>query len=199
MEELAAVDSLIVRQKKEWTEILTGFETKNKYAVMDPAGNELYFAAEVGTGFLSRNFLQSLRPWTIQVLDRGGGVVLEVKRSFRFYFHRADVLDGQGNLLGSVRKRFSMLRRIYTVYDAGQEVFELFGPIFHPWTFRIRRDGQEIGKITKRWSGVLKEAFTDADNFGVAFPPEADPARKALLLGAVFLIDFVHFEKKGNG
>ena len=25
----------------------------------------------------------------------------------------------------------------------------------------------EIGKISKQWSGMLKEAFTDTDNFGI--------------------------------
>ena len=40
----------------------------------------------------------------------------------------------------------------------------------------------------------MKEGFTDADNFGVEFPNEWDIRLKALFLGAVFLIDFVHFE-----
>ena len=26
---------------------------------------------------------------------------------------------------------------------------------------------QEVGKITKQWSGLAKEYFTDADNFGI--------------------------------
>lgn len=34
----------------------------------------------------------------------------------------------------------------------------------------------------------------DADNFGVTFPPDATPELKAVLLGAVFLIDFMFFE-----
>ena len=25
----------------------------------------------------------------------------------------------------------------------------------------------EVGKISKQWSGLLREAFTDADNFGI--------------------------------
>jgi len=51
---------------------------------------------------------------------------------------------------------------------------------------------------TKKWSGLLKEGFTDADNFGVMFPKEWESKLKALFLGAVFLIDFVHFENKSN-
>ena len=52
--------------------------------------------------------------------------------------------------------------------------------------------------IQKKWSGLAKEAFTDADNFGVTFPPDWPVEKKTLALGAVFLIDFVHFEDKGN-
>ena len=48
MERLASTDNLIVRQKKEWGEILTDFETKNRYVVMDGLGNELYVAADKG-------------------------------------------------------------------------------------------------------------------------------------------------------
>ncbi len=69
---------------------------------------------------------------------------------------------------------------------------------FHLASFEIRKDGIEAGKITKKWSGLMKEGFTDADNFGVMFPADWDVESKALLLGAVFLIDFVHFENKGN-
>jgi hypothetical protein len=82
--------------------------------------------------------------------------------------------------------------------SSGEEVYQLFGPILHPWTFQIRNDGGEYGKITKKWSGLLKEGFTDADNFGMIFPAEWDTKLKALFLGAVFLIDFVHFENKCN-
>ena len=52
----------------------------------------------------------------------------------------------------------------------------------------------QVGKISKRRSGVLKEAFTDADNFGISFPMDLDVKIKATLLGAVFLIDFMFFE-----
>ncbi len=53
-------------------------------------------------------------------------------------------------------------------------------------------------KRTKKWSGLMKEGFSDADNFCVTFPQEWDIELKALFLGAVFFIDFVHFENKGN-
>ena len=199
MERLSSVSSMVVSQKKEWGEILSGFETKNKYAILDESGNTLFLAAEDGGSTLLRLFLKALRPFTMSVMTEDGQPVLRVTRPFRFYFHRAEVVDANGQSLGAIEKRFSILRRVYSVYDGtGEEMFQLFGPILHPWTFEIRVDGVECGKITKKWSGLLKESFTDADNFGIVCPADWDVELKALFLGAVFLIDFVHFENKGD-
>ena len=195
MERLSSIRGLVVSQQKEWGEILTGFETKNRYAISDVSGNRLYLAAEEAGSMLLRWFLKALQPFTIAVLTESGQVILRVNRPFRFYFHRADVVDSQGQTIGVIERRFSVLRRIYSVRDSsGKEIFQLFGPILHPWTFQIKKDGDEYGKITKKWSGLVKESFTDADNFGVMFPAEWEVKLKALFLGAVFLIDFVHFE-----
>lgn len=49
-------------------------------------------------------------------------------------------------------------------------------------------EGQEIGKISKQWSGFSREMFTDADFFGISFPLDLDSKMKAVLLGACFLI-----------
>ncbi len=199
MEGLSSISGLVVSQQKEWGEIVTGFETRNKYAVSDDSGRGLYLAAEEAGSTLLRWFLKASRPFTIAVLTEDGRVALRVTRPFRFYFHRAEVADSQGVPLGAIERRFSILRRIYSVFDStGQEIYRLFGPLLHPWTFEIRDDRGEYGKITKKWSGLLKEGFTDADNFGVMFPADWTVKLKALFLGAVFLIDFVHFENTGD-
>lgn len=63
----------------------------------------------------------------------------------------------------------------------------------------LSADGDvQVGKISKQWSGLAKETFTDTDNFGITFPRDLDVRMKATLLGAVFLIDFMFFEKQGN-
>lgn len=199
MERLAAVSGLVVGQQKEWGEILTGFETANRYAVSDASGAPLYQAAEEAGNLLLRWFLKALRPFKLRVIDDDHQTVVQVDRPFRFFFHRAEISDGQGQPLGAIQRRFAILRRVYSVLDAsGNEVLELFGPILHPWTFQIRQNGVEQGKITKKWSGLMKEGFTDADNFGVVFPADWEVKLKAVLLGAVFLIDFAHFENRGN-
>jgi uncharacterized protein YxjI len=198
MDRLSPLAGLVISQQKEWGEILTGFETRNKYLVSDTEGNRLYLAAEEAGSLLLRLLLKARRPFTIRVFTGDQQEVLRVRRPFRFYFHQAEVLDSQGQSLGVIEKRFSLVRRVYAVTDErGQEIAQLFGTLLRPWTFQIRSDGQTHGKIAKKWSGLLKEGFSDADNFGVQFPATWDVRRKALFLGAVFLIDFVHFENRG--
>ncbi|CAB1353102.1 unnamed protein product [Coregonus sp. 'balchen'] len=58
---------------------------------------------------------------------------------------------------------------------------------------------QPIGRISKQWSGLIKEAFTDTDNFGIQFPMDLDVKMKAVLMGACILIDFMFFESTGDG
>ncbi|HHH76207.1 MAG TPA: scramblase [Phycisphaerae bacterium] len=199
MDQQQSMETYLVRQKKEWGEILTSFETKNRYVVTNEQGEELMFAAEVGGGFFMRQFLKSLRPFTIQILDTEGTNLLTIKRPFKFFLSKADIFDANNTLLGTIQRRWSWTRRIYSVLDpAGVEKYKLFGPMLHPWTFNILRDGVEIGKITKKWSGLGKEIFTKADNFGITYESGLDPADKDVLLGAVFLIDFAHFEQKNN-
>ena len=53
----------------------------------------------------------------------------------------------------------------------------------------LSKDGEtEVGKISKQWTGFVRENYTDADNFGASFPMDLDVKMKAVLLGAVFLI-----------
>lgn len=58
----------------------------------------------------------------------------------------------------------------------------------------LSRDGEtQVGKISKQWSGALREMFTDADYFGITFPLDLDVKIKAVLLGATFLIVSICF------
>ncbi|MBK9033067.1 MAG: scramblase [Myxococcales bacterium] len=193
---------LSVRQRKRWLEILTSLDARNTYAVYDEAGSPVFNVQEQGRGFgslLKRLFLTSFRPFRSHVEDvTAGRQILALRRPFRFMFHRLEVSTPDGQLLGALQKRWTWFRRKYTVEGAnGEELATLFGPFWRPWTFKILLPGQEheVGLIQKKWSGLAKEMFTQADNFWVEFGGVADPRLRALLFSATVLIDVVHFER----
>ena len=101
-----ALNGLVISQKKEWGEIVTGFETKNKYAIFDTAGNELYIAIEEDGSTLMRWFLKSLRPFEISIRTYDNHLVLKVVRPFRFYFHQLNIFNPQGELIGQYKGSF---------------------------------------------------------------------------------------------
>jgi uncharacterized protein YxjI len=191
---------LSVRQRKRWLEILLSFEAKNAYDVFDAQQMPVLRVEEQGQGigsFLKRIFFGPLRWFDAHVLDPGTrDVVLRLHRPFRFFFHELAVHDADGRLLGTVKRRWSWLRRIYTLHGPeGSEIANLFGPIFRPWTFEIRLGNRQAGIIQKKWSGFGKELFTDADNFRVELGDIPELELRALAFAATVLIDVVHFER----
>jgi uncharacterized protein YxjI len=196
----ASFQRLTVRQRKSWAEILLSLEMRNQYDVFDETQRAVLHVGEEGSGvlcFLKRVFLGPARPFTAAVTEPGGtDVWLRLRRPFRFFFHRLEVERADGTRAGAIQKRWSWVRRIYDVEDArGQVVAELFGPLLKPWTFELRVRGQARGAIRKRWSGLAKEMFTDADNFGVELA-NLEPELKVLAFAATVLVDVVHFERK---
>lgn len=191
---------LTVRQRKRWLELLLAFEMKNAYDVYDDRQMPVFRVREHGSGFLSflkRIFLGPFRPFRAQVTDLGTEApLMALRRPFRFFFHRLEVRTADGEYLGAIQRRWSWLRRIYVVEDeSGVVVADIFGPILRPWTFEVRIDGTVRAVIRKRWSGLLKEAFTDADNFGVEIGALPTTRLKTLIFAATVLIDVVHFER----
>lgn len=197
---VVAVESLVVRQQVETTEVFTSLEVRNRYAIESPDGRMLLFAAETGEGvgaFFGRNLLGNHRPFHMVLQDAGGYSAMELRRPWRWMFSRLDVLAGDGRPLGSIQQRFALFAKRFSVLDpSGAELATLHGPMFRPWTFRVLVRDQQVGQITKQWSGLLKEAFTKADTFGVQFGPAMDPQLRALALAATFLIDFLYFERQ---
>lgn len=199
MDILKNKDSFVIRQKKDWAEMLPFANIKNKYIILDEQGMEFMFAAETKSNWAARLFLQSARPFTISVGDLSGQVMFTLNRPFRFYYQECTVLDNQGLDLGSIKMKFAFFKRRYSVYDSSQnEIYQIEGPFFKPWTFYIKQNEETIGLIQKKWSGFVKEAFTTADNFGLSLQRPVTEREKAIFLSAVFLIDYIYFEKKNN-
>ncbi|KAJ8300330.1 hypothetical protein KUTeg_021849 [Tegillarca granosa] len=114
-----------------------------------------------------------------------------------------------GNIVGYVKQECSSWVPRFVIRDSDHnDILRIKGPccicqgICCTWDQEFpvfsSDEQHEVGKISKQWTGLVKEMFTDADNFGVSFPADLDVRVKATLIGAVFLIDFMYFEQKQN-
>jgi hypothetical protein len=190
---------LFIQQVKEWGEILTNFETRNKYSIMDQNQVVIGYAAESSPGlfsFIVRQILRRHRPMKVQCFDNDRKVIMHLDRPFYFFFSDLTIMTEGHQVLGHVRRRFSLFYKKYDLCDEADVVFATVqAPFWNIWTFPILdMADREIGVITKKWGGLLKELFTDADRFGVQLPESFSWQKKAVVFGAALSIDMDYFD-----
>ncbi|XP_070409464.1 phospholipid scramblase 1 isoform X2 [Nothobranchius furzeri] len=171
-------------------------------------GQNVFYAVEEND-CLSRQCCGPLRSFTIHVLDNFGQEMITITRPLKcmscFFpccLQELEVQAPPGNTVGYVRQQWHPLSPKFIVENENNEpVLKINGP-FCGWSclpdvdFEILTmdEVSKIGKISKQWTGLLREAFTDSDNFGIQFPMDLDVRMKAVMIGACFLIDFMFFE-----
>jgi hypothetical protein len=195
-------NEIFIRQVKEWGEILSGFETSNKYKVLNSKGDQVAFLAERGGGiwnFILRQALRTHRTLHITVFSNKNDELVSLHRPFYWFFSDMFINAGDGKNIGLVRSRFALFSHTFELLD---EKGIAFGFVKAPrlrlwnWSFRIYDSREkEVGLISKKWGGILKEVFTDADQFGVQMPNWSWD-KKAILFACAVTIDLDFFENK---
>uniref|UniRef100_A0A8C2FYN4 Phospholipid scramblase n=1 Tax=Cyprinus carpio TaxID=7962 RepID=A0A8C2FYN4_CYPCA len=182
-------------------------ESNNKYEIRNSMGQNVFYAVEEND-CLTRQCCGPLRSFTIRILDNFGQEIITVSRPLKcmscFFpccLQELEIQAPPGNTVGYVLQQWHPFLPKFTIENEHREpVLKLQGP-FCGWSclpdvdFEIlTMDEVSIGKISKQWTGLLREAFTDSDNFGIQFPMDLDVRMKAVMIGACFLIDFMFFE-----
>ena len=214
LQRLVAVDKLIIKQKVELLEAFTGFETHNKYEIFNTGGVQI-FRTEEQNDWCTLCCCGPNRPFEMSIMNEHGHEGLRLSRPFRctcsccFAYccclQKMDVFSPPGTLVGTVEQNVSCCNPTFSIKDEmGNTVLKLEGPVCvieccNDVDFKLLTlDGNQIGRVSKNWSGFAKEFFTDAENFTVAFPRDLDAKVKATILGASLLVDFMYFEKTHN-
>ncbi|PAA78368.1 hypothetical protein BOX15_Mlig010393g1 [Macrostomum lignano] len=189
LEYLTQVDQLLVHQQIELLEVFTNWETKNKYQVKNSMGQQVYFAAEE-SDVCARQCCGPQRGFVMHITDNLGSEVIRVTREFKCLAcpgcyclagadacaHELQIEAPPGTVVGYVRQECSCLEPRYEIQNADRQVVLLIrGPVCIcqgpccTWDqeFKVYSAdmAHEVGKISKQWSGFIREYFTDADNF----------------------------------
>ncbi|XP_034425028.1 phospholipid scramblase 2-like [Hippoglossus hippoglossus] len=212
LEYLAQIDQILIHQKVELLEAFIGFETNNQYEIKNSLGQKIYKAKEKND-CCTRNCCGSLRSFDMKIKDNLDREVIRLIRPFRCVscwcpccLQEMEVQAPPGTTIGYVKQVWHPFLPRFSIHGADKEtLMSLEGPCFAcnccgDVNFKLKGKGGDktIGRISKQWSGLLKEVFTDTDNFGIQFPLDLDVKMKAVLMGACFLIDFMFFEKVGE-
>ncbi len=203
-EQFNAISGFEVTQQHHLTEALLSFERANEYTLQPKGGNSVgvWHIQEInanGFSILGRQLFGLLFTFTMELFDSRRNKILVFQRLPRLYFHALEIYDENGTILGLAKRRFSFFNRVVTIENAtGMVLLKIVGPVWKPWTFNISQGKADIGKISKKWSGGLRETFTDSDNFSIRFKDSMSPKLKRLVLGGLMLTDSLYFEGNKN-
>ena len=184
MEQLRSLDSLNLREKKKYSGIPENWKLKPFCCFSDISEEEVYYAVS------ERPVFRKVQAFTIYLLDKKGEEVLCLKNRAGLFSNKLEVFDASEDLLGSVQKQGSSKTRFQVLGAGGQVLYEIDGTsAASTEVFRIRKGDVTLGKISKRPTRVAEEGVSRNASFGIVFPLAADTTEKAILLGALFLID----------
>lgn len=190
MERLKQLDSLVIREKKEYAGVPATWKLKPTCCLADISGEELYYVVPEKGISIGLDVLKVSRTFTIYLVNRQGEEVLFFVKKFSFFDNKMEVFDGFENLLGTVHKNNGHSKNNFRISDAGNRpLYEIDGPATAPEVFHIHKNGVVVGKISQKLAeAVEKESFKSC-HFGIIFPLGAEMEEKSVLVGALFLID----------
>lgn len=195
--DLKSYDRFLIEQRKELWEWV-GLETRNRYQVMQENGRLIGYVSERNTGFLGAIFrlvFKHWRPFDLDFYNLDRELKYTAHHPFRFYFSELQLKGKTGEILGFVKRRFAIFTKSFDIENAqGFEVMRVRSGLFRIWTFEYHRGPQKVATVSKKWGGVLKEVFTDADRFFVEFHTELTNLEKNLILVSAMHVDLMYFE-----
>ncbi|MBW3561010.1 MAG: scramblase [Actinobacteria bacterium] len=191
--ELLEQQQIVVEQVRKF------FEMRNQYGLFSTDGRRIGAIEQVEQSplqFLVRLFsdLDVMLPTTLAVRGASDDTVLRLRKPwFRW---RVEVSRDDGTAVGSITKQLRLGKARFSLTSTdGQELGEVRAENWRAKDFSIvDAAGQEVARVTKRWRGLVTEAFTDADTYVVDLGSTTEPLR-SLALAAALSVDVIMKQK----
>jgi uncharacterized protein YxjI len=177
---------LVVNQKAKLIELVA------EYKVFDQSGNQIGSVAEVGQSALKKaaRFVSSLDQFmthTYEIRDVNEQPQLVLVRPRKIMKSKFQITKPDGTPVGDIVQKNVFGKIRFMISAGGQEVGTLNAENWRAWNFNIKdAAGTEVARITKTWEGLLKTAFTTADNYVVQFHgPLTEPLHCLAVVAAI--------------
>ena len=174
------------------------FSATQNYDVFDPAaGRKIIECREPELGILTKLLrftdFSLFMPFRMDCRTPSGETVLSIRRGRTFLASRVKVFDEVGKPIGYFKQRLLSAGGKFEVRDrAKKKIFEVTGSLISR-EYNLTRGDSGLASVTRKWDGLGKELFIDADNYVLTISdevPKDDPVRP-MLLAAVLCIDMV--------
>jgi uncharacterized protein YxjI len=190
MSDLLSHDVLVISQKAKI------IETMDEYRVFDDAGNEIGTIREVEQSTTKRvvrlfSGVDQFLTHKLGVFDSEGRQVLMLERPAKLMKSRIKVSDAEGIERGAILQDNVVGPKHFALVDGrGERIGSIDGENWMDWDFAIHDEsGAEVGRITKKWAGILKEGYTTADTYALQIEAEVSSDLRLLMFASAAGLD----------
>ena len=177
------------------------FKFENAYQVFNETGEKIGSVKQKLSGFdkILRLLLnKGMLPFMLEIRDANDKLEASISRGWTIFMSKIVIHGPNGNVIGTVQQKFALLKPSFKIFNAGGvQIAEISGD-WRAWNFVISDNNKiQIGAITKKWAGAVKELFTTADKYNVSINPNyANLENKIAILASAITIDMVLKESK---
>jgi uncharacterized protein YxjI len=190
MSDLLSHDVLVISQKAKI------IETMDEYRVFDDAGNEIGTIREVEQSTTKRvvrlfSGVDQFLTHKLGVFDSEGRQVLMLERPAKLMKSRIKVSDAERIERGAILQDNVVGPKHFALVDGrGERIGSIDGENWMDWDFAIHDEsGAEVGRITKKWAGILKEGYTTADTYALQIEAEVSSDLRLLMFASAAGLD----------
>jgi uncharacterized protein YxjI len=191
-------DVLVINQKAKLVELI------NEYKILDEAGNQVGVIREEGQSAAKKllRFVSNLDQFMthrLGVYDASGAKVLEMLRPRKIMKSTVQITDGSGREAGRIVQQNVFGKKRFGLEGAGgQALGSINAENWRAWDYSIQDPaGNEVGRITKKWAGILKEGFTTADNYVFQVTGPVSPELRLVMLASAAGVDLALKQDEG--
>ena len=180
---------LVVNQKTKLIEL------SNQYSVYDQDGNVIATVSQVGQSSLKQaarlvSSLDQFMTHKLEIADPSGVVLLRLTRPKKIIKSSMIVSDADDNEIGRIVQRKAIGKIRFALESGGTTVGMIKAENWKAWNFRIEdANDQEVARITKTFEGIMRTAFTTADNYVVQINEGIPEPLHSLVVAAAVSVD----------
>ncbi len=181
---------LVVSQKAKL------IETKNEYEVFDGSGNEIGTIRELEQSKTKRavrllSGVDQFMTHKLGVFEADGQPVCTLLRPAKLMKSKIKITDAAGSDRGAILQGNVMGKKHFKLVNGeGSEIGSIDAENWRSWDFAIHdANGAEVGRVTKKWNGILKEGYTTADTYVLQIEGEVSDDLRLIMVASAAGLD----------
>lgn len=177
------------------------FKFENSYQIFNEKGENIGAVKQkltTGQKLLRILLNKSMLPFQLEIKNSNNELEASISRGWTFFMSKIYIKDAEGIIIGIIQQKFKLLKPTFNILNPSNTLIAEISGDWKAWNFTINDPSKnQIGTISKKWGGAMKEIFTSADKYNVSINHDcSNQEEKIAILSGAITIDMVLKESK---